>query len=145
MTDKQSDMIHTSSTAEMRQTYARRGEQFRTDAVRLGRQVHFLRLVLAATGIGLIGLFFTVVALDRFSQGIALIAAALFFVAAFATLSLFKWQSAHQFALRMGEVNVQGLARIDRDWSRVPVPSVVVADDRVALSKDLDLFGRASL
>ncbi len=145
MTDKQTETSGIKSTAEIRQVYARRAEQFRADASRLDRQIRVLRLVLAASGIGLIGVLFTSVGLDRFSQGSGLIAGGLFFVALFATPILFKRQSASQFARRMAEVNRQSLARIDRDWNRVPVPPAVVAADRIALSKDLDLFGPASL
>jgi ABC-type multidrug transport system fused ATPase/permease subunit len=145
MTDKQTETSGIKSTAEIRQTYARRAEQFRADTSRLGRQIRALRLVLAASGIGLIGVLFTRVGFDLVPQGSALIAGVLFFVAVFATPILFKRQSASQFARRMAEVNLQSLARIDRDWNRVPIPCVTVPADRIALSKDLDLFGPASL
>ncbi len=101
--------------------------------------------MLAASGVGLIGVLFTSVGLDRFSDASGRIAGGFFFVAVLATPILFKRQSASQFARRMAEVNLQSLARIDRDWKRVPVPCVTVPADRVALSKDIDLFGPASL
>ena len=68
MTGKQTEATGIKSTAEIRQTYACRADRFRADTSRLGRQIRALRLVLAASGIGLIGVLFTSVGLDRFSQ-----------------------------------------------------------------------------
>ena len=39
----------------------------------------------------------------------------------------------------------EGLARLERDWDRLPVPSEPPRDRGLALAKDLDLYGRASL
>jgi MutS domain V len=46
---------------------------------------------------------------------------------------------------RLADVNFRSIARIDRDWQRLPVPNVAPADDLIDASRDLDLFGQASL
>jgi hypothetical protein len=39
----------------------------------------------------------------------------------------------------------EGLARLDRDWDRLPLPSEPPRDRSLPLARDLDLYGRASL
>jgi uncharacterized membrane protein YgcG len=39
----------------------------------------------------------------------------------------------------------EGLARLDRDWDRLPLPSEPPRDRGLPLARDLDLYGRASL
>jgi MutS-like protein len=39
----------------------------------------------------------------------------------------------------------EGLARLDRDWERLPLPSEPPRDRSLPLARDLDLYGRASL
>jgi hypothetical protein len=39
----------------------------------------------------------------------------------------------------------EGLARLDRDWERLPLPSEPSRDRSLPLARDLDLYGRASL
>ena len=49
---------------------------------------------------------------------------------------------------RVGElrrINEEGLARLDRDWERLPLAAEPPRDRALPLARDLDLFGRASL
>ena len=39
----------------------------------------------------------------------------------------------------------ESIARINRDWKKLPVPNVVSPDDRAAVAYDLDLYGQSSL
>src|SRR5579864_3004278 len=39
----------------------------------------------------------------------------------------------------------EGLARLDRDWERLPLPAEPPRDRSLPLARDLDLYGRASL
>jgi len=71
MTDKQTEASGIKSTAEMRQTYARRAEEFRADGSRLDREIRALRLVLAASGLGLIGVLLPVSTSIAFPRGAA--------------------------------------------------------------------------
>jgi MutS domain V len=44
------------------------------------------------------------------------------------------------------QINEEGLARLDRDWDRLPLPTEPpLPDGQLSLARDLDLFGRASL
>ncbi len=43
------------------------------------------------------------------------------------------------------QINEEGLARLDRDWDRLPLPTEPPRGDLPSLARDLDLFGRASL
>jgi energy-coupling factor transporter ATP-binding protein EcfA2 len=47
-------------------------------------------------------------------------------------------------AADLRRLNEQGLARLDRDWDRLPLPSPPPVGEG-SLARDLDLFGRASL
>ncbi|MBI2481495.1 MAG: hypothetical protein HYV60_23500 [Planctomycetia bacterium] len=42
-------------------------------------------------------------------------------------------------------INQQGLARLSRDWSKLPVVPVALSNEQTATANDLDLFGKASL
>jgi len=48
-------------------------------------------------------------------------------------------------ARQMRLINEQGLARLARDWDRLPVPTIAAPEKHLATATDLDLFGRASL
>jgi hypothetical protein len=43
------------------------------------------------------------------------------------------------------KINEQGLARLTRDWSKLPVVAVELSKEHTAIANDLDLFGKASL
>lgn len=43
------------------------------------------------------------------------------------------------------KINQQGLARLSRDWSKLPVVAVELPKEQTATANDLDLFGTASL
>jgi hypothetical protein len=43
------------------------------------------------------------------------------------------------------KINQYGLARLRRDWSKLPVVAVELSKDQSATANDLDLFGKASL
>ena len=43
------------------------------------------------------------------------------------------------------ELQDEGLARLDRDWDRLPVPGMAPPPERRSLARDLQLFGRASV
>ncbi|MEO8497014.1 MAG: hypothetical protein ABI614_18235, partial [Planctomycetota bacterium] len=43
------------------------------------------------------------------------------------------------------KINQQGLARLTRDWSKLPVVAVELTKEQSATANDLDLFGKASL
>jgi hypothetical protein len=68
-------------------------------------------------------------------------------LAAFAGLA-----AIHELRLRelrrieeLRRINEEGLARLDRDWERLPLPAEPPRDRGLALARDLDLYGRASL
>ncbi len=42
-------------------------------------------------------------------------------------------------------INRQGIARLERNWAKLPVLPVELPDDQAATANDLDLFGKASL
>jgi ABC-type multidrug transport system fused ATPase/permease subunit len=138
-------LTQTRPTTAARQTYASRVERFRADAERLRRQAHVLWLVLLASGVALVGAVLVRVGLDLSLELCGLIAALAMLVAVVSTPLLLSRRHEIQFAARMAEVNARAMARIDRDWRRVPIPNATPPDDRLALSKDLDLFGHASL
>lgn len=48
-------------------------------------------------------------------------------------------------AAELRAINDEGLARLDRDWERLPQPAEPPRDRGLALARDLDLYGRASL
>jgi ABC-type multidrug transport system fused ATPase/permease subunit len=133
------------STVDMRTLYVGRVEQFRTELQRLRWQLGVIWTVLLASGVALLGAVLVHVGLGVSLAMCGLIAALAVVVAVAATPLLLKTQYEIEFAEQMAEVNSRAIARIDRDWHAVPVPNVVPAGDRLALSQDLDLFGRASL
>ena len=53
--------------------------------------------------------------------------------------------AAERRAADLKTINEEALLRINRDWDRLPVPSVAVEGSDGPLARDLDLFGRASL
>ncbi|HEY6322812.1 MAG TPA: hypothetical protein VJA16_14775 [Thermoanaerobaculia bacterium] len=68
-------------------------------------------------------------------------------LAVFAVLAL-----AHDRCLRrlrraeeLRRITGEGLARLDRNWDRLPLPSEPPRDRSLPLARDLDLYGRASL
>jgi MutS domain V len=48
-------------------------------------------------------------------------------------------------AEELRRITGEGLARLDRDWDRLPLPSEPPRDRSLPLARDLDLYGRASL
>jgi MutS domain V len=48
-------------------------------------------------------------------------------------------------AEELRRIGREGLARLDRDWERLPLPSEPPRDRSLPLARDLDLYGRASL
>src|SRR5438270_1789660 len=48
-------------------------------------------------------------------------------------------------AAELRAVNEEGLARLDRDWERLPLPAEPPRDRALPLARDLDLYGRASV
>ena len=50
----------------------------------------------------------------------------------------------HRLATKR-KINEQGLARLTRDWSKLPVVAVELSAEHAAIANDLDLFGKASL
>jgi MutS domain V len=46
---------------------------------------------------------------------------------------------------RLATINEHALARVRRDWAKLPAPSIVAEPNDPAIAHDLDLFGRASL
>jgi ABC-type multidrug transport system fused ATPase/permease subunit len=139
------DLTQTRPTTDARQTYASRVERFRADAERFRREAGILWLVLLASGVALVGAVLVRVGLDVSLELCGLIAALSMLVAVVSTPLLLARRHEIQFRARMAEVNARSMARIDRDWRRVPIPNAAPPDDRLALSQDLDLFGHASL
>ncbi|MBP85741.1 MAG: DNA mismatch repair protein [Planctomycetaceae bacterium] len=43
------------------------------------------------------------------------------------------------------QINQEGLARLSRDWSKLPASDIEATADMAAVARDLDLFGRSSL
>lgn len=74
------------------------------------------------------------------------IAAAVWLVVFFAVLPLHDRVIGEQRrAGALRDLNDEALLRIERAWERLPIPSVAGAGADAPLSRDLDLFGRASL
>src|SRR5580692_6246335 len=133
------------STAGMRNLYVARVERFQADRQRLRRILGVIWTVLLASGVALLGTVLVHVGLDVSLAVCGLLAAVALVVAIAATPFLLRTQYEIEFAEQLAEVNSRSLARVDRDWHAVPVPNVAPPADRLALSQDLDLFGRASL
>jgi len=68
-------------------------------------------------------------------------------LAAFAVLAVIHDRCLRRLrrAAELRRIGDEGLARLDRDWERLPVPSEPPRDRGLPLAKDLDLYGRASL
>jgi hypothetical protein len=68
-------------------------------------------------------------------------------LAAFAVLALVHDRCLRRLrrAEELRRIAGEGLARLDRDWERLPLPSEPPRDRALPLARDLDLYGRASL
>lgn len=56
--------------------------------------------------------------------------------------------SVHRRLLRVmtrRRINEEGLARLGRDWTGLPLPEIDITPEAAAVANDLDLFGRSSL
>ena len=68
-------------------------------------------------------------------------------LAAFAVLALVHDRCLRRLrrAEELRRIAGEGLARLDRDWERLPLPSEPPRDRSLPLARDLDLYGHASL
>ena len=74
-----------------------------------------------------------------------LVGAVVFSASVIASFLAFQRQDQMAMLNRLADVNTQGMARIDRDWARLPLPSCDLPDELLDTDRDLDLFGYASL
>lgn len=133
------------STAGTRQNYVSRVHRFREHAKRLRRQAGLIWIALLASGVTLVGSLLARVGFELPLALCGLIAVLSALIAVVLTPILLKRQYQVQFFERTADVNLRAIACVDRDWQGVPIPNVAASDDRLALSRDLDLFGQASL
>jgi ABC-type multidrug transport system fused ATPase/permease subunit len=132
-------------TADVRQVYAARAEQFRGEAQRLRLRFRAIWVLLSLAGVGLMGAVLVYLALGVSFALSAIVAGVCAMVACVATPLLLAAERDLELAERLAEINAQAIDRVERNWQAVPAPNAVAPEDRRALCDDLDLFGHASL
>jgi len=140
-----SETSSSTATADKREQYASRVKQFRSETQRLRKKVQWMRIVGVASGLAcaaaiLAGLRFGVNANLCWLAGTAT-----FLGAIISSLAAVKRQEEIESVERLADVNLRAVARIDRDWRRLPLPTFVLPDELLESAQDLDLFGHASL
>lgn len=134
-----------SSSEKKREECARRLESCRADARRLRQRAEIIWNASIVAGIVLFGVVAVRLSIGV-DPGLFWIIAGLSFLATLICMPLL-WKTEYdaQCAERRADVNSRAIARIDRDWDHLPVSEVSAPDDRLVASRDLDLFGKASL
>jgi hypothetical protein len=137
-----SESDHVAATVRI---YRERSERFAAEASRFGR--HDGQFVLARGLTFLGGAFCMVIAyLDAQTRPAWIAAGTVIFVVFLGLAILDDWlRRRKQHLERLRQVNDFQQARCLRSWSAIPIPKVAIPPQHVAVAKDLDLFGRASL
>jgi ABC-type multidrug transport system fused ATPase/permease subunit len=125
--------------------YRDRSSEFRSEAEQLSRYDRPMTIARTATFVIGAGCLF-LSAFDANLRGIW-IASGTTFILAFLALVFYhdSIQRRRDRLLQLTEVNLQQLARTQRRWDAIPSKSVEVPRQHLAVAKDLDLIGRASV
>jgi len=134
-----------SSSEGKREEFASRLESCRNDARRLRQRARIIWNVSIVSGIALFGVVAARM-LIGVDLGLFWLTAGLTFLATLICMPLlWKTEYEAQCAERRADVDSRAIARIDRDWDRLPVSDINAPEDWLVASRDLDLFGKASL
>jgi len=110
-----SEVTPADSTSAARQLYGSGAERFGAEAQRLQLRVRLTWVVLAASGVALVGALVAIFAFEQSLAAWGTAAAISLLSGAICTVLSIKGRDAVEFAEQMAEVNVRSIARLDRD------------------------------
>ncbi len=133
------------TATSVERVYQERRDRFAREAERFQRHEGKLILARGLTFLAAMGAFL-LAGLDENLRGMWIATGTLLLLAFLACAILDDWYKRQRdYRRQLEQVNRWQLARIRRQWHELPVPQIEVPSESVALARDLDLFGQASL